>query len=113
MWMEAIEIFMEKICPERWEAYQQARYDYEGYISREEADEHPVWGSEFWCACPGKRRKPVEVVCVEGRRYRVTDGPCLPVKRGSTATRSGGVEARQTNDISGNLTARPTTGTPL
>lgn len=76
MWVEFIEIFMEKVWPAKWEDYQQARYDYEGYISRNQVLD--MAGAEIWCPCPGKRVRMVEVVRVEGpygssKRLRVRD----------------------------------------
>lgn len=71
MWVEMIERASEILWPNRWEMYQQARYDYEGYIKREEVKD--MAGAEIWCPCPGKRVRMVEIVNVEGRRVRVTD----------------------------------------
>jgi len=71
MWIEFIELFMEKVWPAKWEEYQQARYDYEGYIYR--WDVRSCRGTEIWCKCPGKRLRPVEVVQVDGKRLRVRD----------------------------------------
>jgi len=76
MWVEFVERFMETVWPARWEDYQRARYDYEGYIFRDQVSD--LRGAEIWAARPGKRLRPVEVVCVEGpygavRRLRVRD----------------------------------------
>lgn len=72
MWVEFIELFMEKVWPARWEDYQQARYDYEGWISRDQVGE--LQGAEIWCKAPGKRLRSVEVVMYQGKRMRVRDG---------------------------------------
>jgi hypothetical protein len=71
MWVEFIEIFMEKVWPAKWEDYQRARYDYEDYISREDVKD--MRGGEIWCRCPGKRVRMVEVVVQDGKRLRVRD----------------------------------------
>lgn len=72
MWVEFIEIFMEKCMPAKWEEYQRARYDYEGYIFR--WDIRSPRGAELWGPCPGKRLRAVEVVELiepDGRRKRL------------------------------------------
>lgn len=73
MLVEFVELVSEKLWPARWEDYQRARYDYEGYIERGKVSS---WASaEMWAPCRGKRVRPVEVVLVEGRRLRVYDAP--------------------------------------
>jgi hypothetical protein len=71
MWMELLEGFMERVWPSRWAEYQSVVYDYDGEISRDQV--HDWRGAEIWCACPGKRLRPVEVVRVNGVRKRVID----------------------------------------
>lgn len=71
MWVEFIEIFMEKCMPAKWEEYQQARYDYEGYVYRWDVTNWNM--AEMWGKCPGKRLRPVEVVVINGKRMRVRD----------------------------------------
>lgn len=71
MWVEFIELFMEKVWPAKWEQYQQARYDYEGWINEDQVYE--LGGSELWCKCPGKRLRSVQVVKWYGKRMRVRD----------------------------------------
>jgi hypothetical protein len=69
MLVEAIELIAERIIPGRWEAYQQARYDYEGWVSENEVSDYS--GAEMWCKSPGKRFRSVCVVVKNGRRMRV------------------------------------------
>jgi hypothetical protein len=71
MWVEFIEIAMEKLWPVKWEDYLRARYDYEGYVNRGDVTD---WqGAEIWGAAPGKRVRSVEVVNLGGVRLRVRD----------------------------------------
>jgi hypothetical protein len=86
MWAEQILALAEIIFPKRWAEYEEALYDYEGWIDEEDVED--IRGAEMWCKAPGKRRRTVVVIVQDGKRLRVRDKAATELLRPCRSARS-------------------------